>query len=428
MSEEFENKLDFTENAWEALYSAVDSADFLDNDAELIFRVISKRLKFIPFGEYLKRYIYRQAGLEEPFDEVPLDVYRQIIRDSFEENCTPPSFEPTSSKLSALSKNWLTKQSVSRRTVFLLGFGLRMPEEDVERFLTKALREHGFNAKDPFEIICWHCFKKGYGYLKFEELWRGFLKAEPRESGFDPLLDEMTVAVRGRVRSLGEDAAVIAFAAQFKTKDNRPKLSVSAKKCFDGLFAEAKCIVAGIYNRTEEERVRIEAARLEDRLLRDDRYSDSERSERIERLRASRRVYKPEEITESDLEHIISSAIPVDRHGNLTPSKASALCGSFDGRRFSRQHIGEILEGKAEVTRFDIITLAFFIMSQSLDKYPNRKKRYYSFIGRVNELLEGCGLGELYIANPYECFVLMCLLSEDPLGTYADVWELSYES
>ncbi len=428
MSEEFENKLDFTENAREALYSAVDSEGFIDNDAEMIYDVISKRLKFIPFGEYLKRYIYRSAGIEGPFEEVGLDIYRRIIRDSFADTDTPPSFEPTSAKLSALSKNWLTQQSVSRKVVFLLGFGLGMPENDVDRFLTKALRERGFNAKDPFEIICWHCFRKGYGYPKFNELWNSFLKASPQGSAGRHLLDELTVAVRGKVDTLSEDDALIAFASQFKTKDNRPKLSVSTRKCFDGLFAEAKRIVAEIYTRGEEERARIEAAKVEDRLLRDDRVSDSERNERIRRIRAEARIYKPEDITESDLEHIISSAIPVDRHGNLTPSKASALSGRFDGKRFSRQHINDILEGNTEATRFDIITLNFFIMSQSLDQHPNKRERYFSFINSTNRLLEGCGLGELYISNPYECFVLMCLLSEDPLGTYADVWELSYEN
>ena len=45
----------------------------------------------------------------------------------------------------------------------------------------------------------------------------------------------------------------------------------------------------------------------------------------------------------------------------------------------------------------------------------------------TNGYLADCSMGSLYITNPYECFVLMCILSEDPLGTYADVWELSYE-
>ena len=37
-------------------------------------------------------------------------------------------------------------------------------------------------------------------------------------------------------------------------------------------------------------------------------------------------------------------------------------------------------------------------------------------------------MGELYVANPYECFILMCILSDDPLGTYADVWEMAYDT
>ena len=45
----------------------------------------------------------------------------------------------------------------------------------------------------------------------------------------------------------------------------------------------------------------------------------------------------------------------------------------------------------------------------------------------TNDILEKCWMGQMYIQNPYECFVLMCMLSDDPLGTYADVWELSYD-
>ena len=37
-------------------------------------------------------------------------------------------------------------------------------------------------------------------------------------------------------------------------------------------------------------------------------------------------------------------------------------------------------------------------------------------------------MGPLYIANPYECFLLMCILTDGPLGTYADVWELSCQA
>ena len=427
MYDEFNNSTDFTERAWDALYDAVDNAYFSDKDASLIYTVLSKRLKFIPFGEYLKRYIYRKAGFTEAFENVPLSDYQQVIKESFAENYTPQSFEPTTAKLSALSKNWLTQQTVKRKVVFLLGFGLSMSPRDVNEFLTKALREQGFNAKDPFEVICWYCYKHGCSYLKFEELWQIFSEAAPDALDARLFYSDMTIGARNTVASLNNDAALISFVSRLKTSDNAPKLSVTARRYFDELFTKARELVAEIYNQEEEEQFEDELTVYRSSLMNNERLSDAEVRYRLKRRAEMKKVYTREDITESDLEHIISSAIPTDRHGNLTPGKASKLNAQFSGKRFSRQHISEILAGKAEVNRFDLITLNFFIYSQSLDLYPNPKTRYISFIESTNKMLEQCWLGELYISNPYECFVLMCILSEDPLGTYADVWEMSYQ-
>ena len=45
----------------------------------------------------------------------------------------------------------------------------------------------------------------------------------------------------------------------------------------------------------------------------------------------------------------------------------------------------------------------------------------------VTEILKKCGMSEIYIVNPYECFLLMCLLTDCPLAVFADIWEMSYE-
>ena len=389
------NSTDFTINAWEALYDAVDSAYFQDKDADLIYTVLENKLKFISFGEYLKRYIYRKAVLTQPYDDVPLKTYQQIIMESFRDNHTPRSFDPTTAKLSALSKNWLTQQAVKRKVVFLLGFGLAMSADDVNEFLTKALREQGVNAKNPFEVICWYCYKNGYGYLKYEKLWKIYCDTPPNSLDITMLYADLTIGARNTMQTIHNDTALLAYVSRLKAQDNQPKQSVTARVCFDRLLETSKELAADLYNRSD---------------------------------RAGRRVYRSCDITESDLEHIISSAIPVDRHGNLVPSKASKLYAQFDGKRFSRQHIGDILAGKTEVTRFDLITLNFFIYSQTIDKYRNTKARYTSFVDTTNQILDICQLERLYIANPYECFVLMCILSDDPLGTYADVWEMSYAS
>ena len=418
--------LDFTNNAWEALYEAVDNSYFRDKDADLIYSALENRLRLISFGEYLRRYIYQKAGLTEPFESVPVSEYQIIIKGAFLDNDTPKSFEPTTARLSALSKNWLTQKTVKRKVVFLLGFGLAMSPEDVNEFLTKGLREQGINAKDPFEVICWYCYKNKYSYLKFEKLWQIFTETPPNSLDVKLLYADQTIGARGAMGSINNDAALLTFVSKLKSPDNRPQMSITAKRCFDELLHEAKEQVAELYNKEEEERIESQVAEYQSALLDNDRISDEERLARLSRKKKQRRYYRAEDITEGDLEHIISSAIPVDGHGNLTPGKASRLNDQFAGKRFSRQHISDVQNGKAEVNRFDLITLNFFIYSQTPDKYPNAKARYVSFVESTNQILSRCFLGELYISNPYECFVLMCILSDDPMGTYADVWELSY--
>lgn len=426
MAEYEYSELNFTDRAWDRLYETVDDSYFLDQDSELIYSTLEKRLTMVNFGEYLKRYIYIKAEIETPFGEVPLQEYQQIIKISFEENHTPPSFEKTTARLNALAKNWLTQQSVKRRAVFLLGFGLSMSAEDVEMFLKKALREQGINAKDPFEVLCWYCYRNRLGYVKFNRLWERFNSMPVGGLAADLEPGDYTIGARNAMLALGDEAALMAQLAKLKADDSASSFSRTIRRHFDALFDEARDLVAQAYNRDEDERNQIEVSEYVDKIAANSRLSDAERFARIRQKRRERRTFTREDISEADLEHVISSAIPTDRHGNLTPAKASRLNAQFDGKRFSRQHICDVRAGRAEATRFDLITLIFFIFSQKLDAYPNPKKRYSAFIEYANRILEACWMERLYAANPYECFLLMCILSTDPLGTYADVWELSY--
>lgn len=418
--------IDFTDAAWESLYDAVDNTQFLEKDAHLIYSSLKHRLKVISFGDYLKRYIYQKAGLTEPFAEVPLKEYQLIIRSAFSDNHTPASFTPTTAKLSALSKNWLTQQTVKRNVVFLLGFGLNMSADDVNLFLTKALREQEINPKNPFEVICWYCYHKQYNYLKFEQLWEIYNDTPANSLDMGRIYSEQTIGVRNSMRLVHDDASLIAHLAKLKANKKMSAMSLTARQCFDELYDEARDLIAKMYNSYEAEEYENAVQEYIQKLSYSDRLYDSEKQKRIEQFRSKKKVFCREEITESDIEHIICAAIPTDRHGNLTPSKASKLNELFLGKRFSRQRIGDILSGEAEVTRFDLITLNFFVFSQKLDMYPEPKTRYMQFQKSMDAILEKCFLGKLYVQNPYECFVLMCILSDDPLGTYADVWELSY--
>ena len=425
-----EEKMNFTSNVLDQFDIAAEKARFRGEDAEQVTFDLLEKMPNIAFGEYLKRYIYRKTGMNEvykrkAYDEIPLKDYQLTIKESFSEYSTPPSFIPTSARLSGLSKNWLTQKMVKRNVVFLLGFGLGMSVDEVNTALTKWLRERKMNPKNAFEVICWYCYAHSYRYPKFEQLYQRYIEMEPEQAL--AYWTEKTGVTITRVTMIHDDATLLSYVGNLKLSTGKMPRSVTAQDCFDRMYEDARSVIADLYNVLEEERVDTQVSEFRDQLSRSDRLSDYEKQLRINRLRAGKRIYKPENITESDFEQILCAAIPKDTNGNLTPAKSSSLNDQFSGYRFSRQHLGKLRSGDIEITRFDLLTLKFFLYSQRLDDFPDEKIRFYHFTEDCDRMLAECSMGELYIQNPYECFLLICMLAEDPLGTYADVVERSYE-
>lgn len=56
-------------------------------------------------------------------------------------------------------------------------------------------------------------------------------------------------------------------------------------------------------------------------------------------------------------------------------------------------------------------------MSQEMED-DDPYDRYHHFIEEAQRILKKCGMSEIYIVNPYECFLLMCLLTDCPLAVF----------
>ena len=416
--------LDFTFWARERFYDVADDPYFQQGDPQLIYDALKKQMRMVPFGEYLKRYIFEKAKMPGQYAQVPAKQYIDTLCMEFQDRQTPCSFRPTSVRLRSAARNWLEERTVSRSAVLLLGFGLGMSAADVNDFLTKALQEPGLNAKDPFEAICWYCYREGRGFGYFNELWAAYQDG-PRPKAPPPPEDPDGTAAYGRrlSRVNGEDE-LMAYLAGLPIAKGTRRQSVTARKTFDALYSEACGHVARILTEASRDDAGIAARRLEEELERNDRIWDEQRRERVRRAQEGYTAFRAEDISPADMESVLFAAVPLDRHGNLLPLKSSELCEQFAGRRLSRKRISEILSGDAPITRFDLITLNFFNCSQR-DTVKIRQ-RYADFIASSNALLKDCAMGPLYVVNPYECFLLMCMLTEDPLGTFADVWERSF--
>ena len=423
-----EELLEFTRRSEDMFYNTVDLEDFRNKEVEHIYNSLHKNLHPIPFGDYLKRYICRQSGIIGDYEAVDIRDYQEIIIETFKENRTPASFEETTAKISALAKNWLTQESVKRQVVFLLGFGLNMSVNDVSEFLVKALKERDFNFKDPLEIIYWYCFKNKFKFSKMLKLKEAFDNLPPSKN--NSIYDEKTGIVRDMFKDVSDDAELMNYLAAFKTDERKNIYSVTAYKWFDNLYLKTKEIIAAYYNRDEEDEIEKQIQEYMDETQGSSRLSDLDKKNHTDKMRKERKIWTADHITESDAEKILCGGTPVDSSGNLMKIPSSSLLSKhFKNKRLSRQHLNDVLSKKIAVERFDLITLNFFIFSQD-EKYNanvNNQRRFNDFMDNTNDILNDCSMGELYIANPYECFLLMCIVSDDPFPNYTEIIEKSFE-
>ena len=418
-------ELDFTQRALETFYDAVDDPYFRDEDPDVIYATLKDKMQVVPFGDFLKRYIYEKAEMSGNYKEIPVTEYRDIICDEFAERQTPASFTPTTARLRNLAKNWLEQKTVNRTLVLLLGFGLGMSTDDVNMFLTKALKEQRLNAKDPFEVICWYCYTYGCGYVKFEQLWDEYRQTGGRDRESLPELEATSVFKR-RMLSITDENQLMDYLKDLPIAPGTTRQSVMARQQFDQLYRKTREWVADVLTGIEENESRVGRERMAEKLDRDDRYYDFEKRAMLEKADQKYHRHHGTEIGAAQVEQVAFASIPKDRNGNMLPMKASTLNSQFSGARLNRQHLSEILSGKAQITRYDLITLSFLAFLQTSGEDMPALKRYSAFIDTTNEILEKSDMGPMYPVNPYESFIMMCILSDDPIGTFSDVWELSY--
>ena len=418
-------ELDFTQRAYEAFYDTVDDPYFRDRDPDMIYAALQERMIPVSFGDYLKRYIYEKTGMSGNYQEIAVSEYRDIICGEFAERQTPPSFTPTTARLRNLAKNWLEQRTVGRSQVLLLGFGLGMSTDDVNMFLTKALREQRLNAKDPFEVICWYSYTFGLSYIKFEQLWNAYRSSDGKGYDSHPPL-EATSVFRQRMVSVRNEPELMSYLKSLQIVPGTARQSVMARNQFDMLYRKTREWVADVLTGIEENEARIRRERMEEKMNRSDRYYDYEKRDILKRNEEQVRRYHETEIGAAQIEQVAFASIPRDQNGNMRPMKESTLNTQFAGTRLNRQHLGDILSGKAQITRYDLITLSFFAFMRDADEKQTALKRYSAFIDMTNDILEKSDMGPMYPVNPYESFIMMCMLSDDPIGTFSDVWELSY--
>ncbi len=382
---------DYTRRAAASITRIIDSSEFEEMDAEMIFRYLSREMEIVLFPDYLKRYIYEKVGIDIPFAEVPESEYVQIISQSFSDNNAPCSLVPTSTKKTAMIKLWLRQPGTRRSTVFALGFGLRMTSDEVSEFLTKVLKEEDFDFTDPLETVCWYCYKNDLPYAAARE----YLEISEKDSGI-PFSEKQWAGMHASPELfLLSEENLVRYLRLLRAGGISGRKRSKAFAHFGELYSRCCAVISDMYN------------------------ADPDPA-------GKKKHWEPEDIRPADLEKVLCSGIPLNSENNLKALSGSRLGSLFQNKKMSRQRISSIQNHRQSPDRFDLITLLFFIYAQTVEPdWP--AERYLRYIDDVNELLADCDMLGIYPVNPYEAFILMCIVAEYPLDVYSQIWEMAYQ-
>ena len=390
---------DFTKRAQHGLETVVNSAHFRDRSPELILSYLVGKMYRVSFGDHLKRYIYERFKMNAPFSSLKADDFAKIILSSFEKNEAPFSFGPTKRKASVTVRKWLTQQSVRRSVVFLLGFGLGMDVRDVEMFLTKVIGERSFNMADHQEVIARYCYSNGLRYEESQKWLRYYESIDEQDmpdlsyvpSGIEDMKDESDF--RDYLRYL------------------RLRVRYEGKK--QEAYLEFETLLSKVIS---------QIARESDAPLPVPQKADE--SVQAAELNGADVSYRM-------VEERLYSGISFSNGGNLLGMQDSALRNAFQSYRLSRQRISRLMRHQLKVERYDLITLLFYLYAQDdpvVADPEQQKARCMHFVDEMNSILSRSGMIHLYPVNPYESFIMLCLLSPDPWESFCEVWYQSYQS
>ena len=386
---------DFTKRAVQRMYNVLDSDKFNSEDADMIFKYLSEEMEIVYFNDYLKRFLFSRYSPGASFRDTDNEVYIEIINREFEKNEAPHSLTPTLKKWSAIVKDWLNRESVRRPTIFLLGFGLAMTDVEVSEFLTKVNKEEDFDFFDIEELSYWYAFKNGMNYEKTLELIKRLKCITPSGEIDAQRWIEIQKDPRGKITDMQTLCEYVHGLILYNVIEEKKKVSLDM---FKKLYEDSRRIVADIYNRYDY----------------------------AEEVSSRKHVWEKDEITPGDVEKVLMCGTPTSEGGNLQKMSASVLSKQFSLKRISRQRIDSILKGRQRVERYDLITLLFFRYAVEVEPdWP--AERYLRYVEEINEILRESDMMEIYPVNPYEAFVLMCLVTDEPLSVYSEIWEKSYE-
>ena len=402
--------------------SAIENMEGLDGDIQeaavsIISILKSEEVKIKKsFYDYLSRYLFAKYMIDVS-DFVEFAINKQDERKS------------VNGKRDLLTKqrleNCLSNQSFipqKRDFVFRLAFVLGMNDEECQELLKKGMNERGFNFKSPIEFIYWYCLKFGYGFIKASELFEKYEAIAAETSNDedanteDVYIDFTNKFAKAKLTdSNGLENVLMECLTEIKSK-------FSFKIIDDDLFNNRLNVLFNIEDQGNDSimsKIRMEIYKINN--ASENEYGKEKFNHRssfglTSLYDVSKYIYRSyyddsgKEVYIADLKETVFDLPDDIRNNRLTRERLSNIVMKEDNTQVKYPN------------RQDLITAIFLLYELTEDDVNDRIEKFYDFCEQVNKKLNLCGLLDINSNNLYEYFIMLCMSTDDPLGTFQEVY------
>lgn len=356
--------------------------------------------EMVTLGEYVYKYLFTKLSLKgNDYSDITPERYYDIICKEFIKHDMP--FRGSLAGKTDLSKIKdplkRTASQVGREYAFLLAFGLKMSLEDFEMMMKKAFQQPILNIRSWREVIYYYCISAGAGIGDVDRLvaeYEAMAVAIPTEDEeFDIFMDD-TRYIKDEYEPFDSEENLRQYLTELKIRSEKAKLKVK-KDSFEKYVKKSRSLRNYLFDSEEK---------------------GSGSSINSNFVGA---------IVESTSQGRINALDAYETWELLPKAQAEQIFGKAT---WTRDSLINKSNGKAEVTRQDVLILAF---RDALRDYGEKQRngrcpnKYLYVMKEVNKALEEMEMYPLYLRNPFDFFLIVCLFHENSDTYFLANWQLA---
>lgn len=282
-------------------------------------------------------------------------------------------------------KRWLNDEcrpdntQKSRENLFMLMFALKSTLTQTVKFFQKACYMQPFNFRNINECIFYWCLKNNETWQTVQEMKRRITEQQKEFGEIQPFDGQTIIIGKNLDELVTKEEAILYIARNIPPEDN---YFHTAQNLFCELLNEAKEIAKQY---TDE--------RIYDK---EDSLSYRKQKNSVDFLLSVIFGTKEKIHPKKDWNNLIRENFPAKE-------------------QFSRCFRGDVKN--ADLLRKSLLLLMFFITY-----VESFETELDEFVSNVDYHLEECGFPLLYPANPYDRIFLLCVLNDNPLDYFRDIF------